>query len=190
MESISPVALSQLKAQGPIEILDVRTPAEFASVHAAGARNEPLHDLDPKGVMSARQGAARTPLYVICKGGSRSTQACQKFLDAGFGNVVNVEGGTEAWEAAGLPVQKSGRKAIAIDRQMRILAGCVIVTGIVLSFAVHPAFQLLSAFIGGGLVFAGVTDCCPMMNVIAKMPWNQAPKGSKVDAGNCQSCSV
>jgi hypothetical protein len=66
-----------------------------------------------------------------------------------------------------------GKKAIAIDRQMRIVAGSVVVVGVVLAQFVHPYFIGLSAFVGAGLVFAGVTDSCPMMNMLAKMPWNQ-----------------
>jgi rhodanese-related sulfurtransferase len=184
MQSISPRQLCDLSGAGKVELIDVRTPAEFASVHAECARNVPLHNLDPQSIMAARNGSAHLPLYVICKGGGRSKQACQKFLDAGFSNVVNVEGGTDAWVQAGLPVKKSGRKAMAIDRQMRILAGTLILLGIILSVLVHPGFQGLSAFIGGGLIFAGVTDCCPMMNVIAKMPWNQAP------AADCNACKA
>ena len=184
MQSISPQELVELAKRGPVDLIDVRTPAEFASVRADLARNIPLHELEPKTVMAARNGSEQLPLYVICKGGGRSSQACQKFEAAGYANVVNVDGGTEAWEKAGLPVFRSGRKVIAIDRQMRMLAGTLVVLGAVLGALIHPVFHLLSAFIGAGLIFAGATDCCPMMNVIAKMPWNQA------DTQACQPCKA
>lgn len=173
MQSISVKELCDLSQSGPVDLIDVRTPAEFGDTHATCARNVPLDSLDPKSVMAARNGQADQPLYVICKSGGRSSQACKKFRDAGFENVVDVEGGTLAWVAAGLPVVR-GRKAIAVDRQMRIVAGSLILIGAALGYFVNEAWYGLSAFIGAGLVFAGVTDICPMMNVIARMPWNQA----------------
>jgi len=83
-----------------------------------------------------------------------------------------VEGGTNAWIAAGLPVIR-GRKTISIERQVRIGAGSLVVIGTGLGRFVHPAFYILAAFVGAGLVFAGVTDICGMANVLAKAPWNR-----------------
>ena len=99
--------------------------------------------------------------------------ACEKFVAAGYENVVNVEGGTQAWEAAGFPV-KRGKKTVSLERQVRILAGALVLLGALLAWFVHPAFVLLSGFIGTGLVFAGVTDTCGMAMALAKMPWNRA----------------
>ena len=156
MQSISPKQLCELNNQSPVDLIDVRTPAEFGDTRANCARNVPLDVLDPKAVMAARNGVANQPLYVICKSGGRSSQACKKFLDAGFANVVNVEGGTSAWVAAGLPVIR-GKKAISIDRQMRMLAGTLALAGVALTY-IDPRFIGLTVFIGAGLIFAGVTD--------------------------------
>jgi hypothetical protein len=98
--------------------------------------------------------------------------ACEKFHQMGFTNVVNVEGGTLACEQAGLPIVR-GRKAISLERQVRIAAGSLVVTGAVLGYLVHPAFIGLAAFIGAGLVFAGITDTCGMGMLLARMPWNR-----------------
>ena len=91
--------------------------------------------------------------------------------------MVNVEGGTLACEQAGLPVER-GRKTMSLERQVRITAGSLVVIGTVLGRFVHPGFYGLSAFVGAGLVFAGVTDTCGMGMLLARMPWNQARPGA------------
>ncbi|EAQ82050.1 hypothetical protein DSM3645_00010 [Blastopirellula marina DSM 3645] len=173
VKTISPQQLAEREKSGqPIELIDVRTPAEFREVHASSARNTPLESLDAANVVKTRQQSADQPLYVICRSGKRADQACQKFVAAGFTNVVNVEGGTVAWEAANLPVVR-GKKAMALERQVRIAAGSLVLLGAVLGLAVHPYFIGISAFVGAGLIFAGVTDTCGMAMILARMPWNQ-----------------
>jgi rhodanese-related sulfurtransferase len=163
-----------------IDLIDVRTPVEFREVHLENARNIPLDRLDPAAVMQTRNGSADEPLYVICGSGGRGRQACERFLQAGFANVVNVEGGTKACVDAELPVVR-GRKAFALDRQVRIAAGLLVLLGASLGWWVHPAFIGLSAFVGAGLVCAGVTDSCGMGMILARMPWNQCSS----DTGSC-----
>lgn len=180
MQTIRVNELADKQHQGEIELIDVRMPTEFREVHAECARNVPLESLDPHAIMKARNGSADHPLYVICRGGNRSTQACQKFIDAGFTNVVNVDGGTLAWEKAGLPVVR-GKKALPLMQQVQITAGFLILLGVGLSF-LHPYFMGLTAFVGAGLMFAGATGLCPMASAIAKMPWNQCS-----DGGGCCS---
>ena len=171
--TITPSELEELRRQGrPVDLIDVRTPAEYREVHAEPARSVPLDALDPRAIIEARNGAGDEPLYLICRSGSRGRQACETFRAAGFTNVVNVEGGTLAWEQAGLPVVR-GRRAISLERQVRIAAGALVVLGTALGAFVHPAFLGLPAFVGAGLVFAGVTDTCGMGMVLARMPWNR-----------------
>ena len=169
--TISPRQLADLCKSGKIELIDVRTPIEYREVHVEIARNVPLDQLDAAVLMHGRIGTANEPLYLICRSGSRGQQACEKFLAAGFTNVVNVEGGTLACVEAGLPVVR-GKKAISLERQVRIAAGSLVLLGAALSF-VHLAFIGLSAFVGAGLVFAGITDTCGMGMMLARMPWNQ-----------------
>ena len=172
--TITPKELEELRRRGrAVELIDVRTPVEYREVHAEPARSVPLDRLDPKTVMEARNGMREEPLYTICRSGSRGRQACEAFHAAGFTNVINVEGGTLAWEQAGLPVVR-GKKAVSLERQVRIAAGSLVVLGTALGAFVHPAFLGLSAFVGAGLVFAGVTDTCGMGMVLARMPWNRA----------------
>jgi rhodanese-related sulfurtransferase len=175
---IKPQELAGLCQDGKkVDLIDVRTPVEFQEVHLAVARNIPLDRLDPASLMQARSGSTNEPLYVICRSGGRGQLACEKLIQGGFSNVVNVEGGTMACVEAGLPVVR-GKKAMSLERQVRIAAGLLVVLGAGLSF-VHPAFIGLSAFVGAGLVFAGITDTCGMGMILARMPWNQCGKASQ-----------
>lgn len=180
VSSARPQDVHSLRTQGQhVRLIDVRTPAEFEEVHAVDAIPAPLDRLDPAR-LSIELGIGKDdPVYMICKMGGRSRKACDQFSNAGFSNVINVDGGTDAWVAANLPVVRGEHKAFAINRQVQILAGSLVLLGVLLSL-VSPWFLSLSAFIGAGLVFSGVTDTCGMGTVLAKMPWNQAPK-SKVD---------
>lgn len=171
MQTIDVKHLAERQREGEIDLIDVRTPAEFASVHADGARNIPLETLDPSAISESRNGRSGEPLYVICRSGNRSGQAVKRFSAAGIENVVNVNGGTVAWDRAGLPVVR-GKQVLPLDRQMRILAGSLIVLGVLLSL-VYPASIWLAGFMGAGLVFAGITDICPLSSTLARMPWNQ-----------------
>jgi hypothetical protein len=109
--------------------------------------------------------------------------------------VVNVEGGTQAWDQAGLPVIR-GEKTISLERQVRIAAGLLVVSGTALGAFVHPYFLGLAAFVGAGLVFAGITDTCGMGMILARMPWNQvastpaetAPKDQCATSSNKSCC--
>ena len=171
--TVSPQGLSELcKAGAKLALIDVRTPIEYREVHLVFARNIPLDQLDPTAVMQARNGSQDEPLYVVCRTGSRGEKACEKFHRAGFTNIVNIDGGTLACEQAGLPVVR-GKKAISLERQVRIAAGSLVLIGAVLSWLVHPAFIGLSAFVGAGLIFAGITNTCGMGMMLARMPWNR-----------------
>lgn len=178
--TIQPQELAERYQKGePVELIDVRTPAEFEEIHVTFAKNVPLDRLDPQALAGGRNGR---PLYVICRSGSRSKQACEKLAAAGL-NVVSVEGGTLAWEAAGLPVVR-GRKTISLERQVRIVAGALVLAGSVLALVVHPWWALLPAFVGAGLIFAGVTDRCGMAMLLARMPWNQRGGSSACQGGS------
>ncbi len=174
--TIAPERLYERVRDGrPVDVIDVRTPAEYREVHAEVARLVPLDALDPAKVLAERTGESEEPLYVICQSGNRGRKACEAFLAAGYRNVVNVDGGTKAWEAAGLPVVR-GKKSISLERQVRIAAGSLVLLGTALGAFVHPGFLGVAAFVGAGLVFAGVTDTCGMGMLLAKMPWNRAGK--------------
>jgi rhodanese-related sulfurtransferase len=182
--TVTPQGLAEACKSGKnIDLIDVRTAPEYGEVHVPQARNIPLDQLDPRAVMQARNGSQAEPLYVICKSGTRSLKAGEKFVQAGFDNVIVVDGGTQAWADCGLPVIR-GKKAVSLERQVRIAAGSLVLLGAGLGWLVDPAFIGISAFIGAGLVFAGITDTCGMGMLISKMPWNRAA------AGPAQSCNT
>ena len=157
------------KQDSGIPLIDVRTPAEYGSMHANGAVNHPMESLDLEKIPFSKEHE----IHVICQSGGRSMKVSQKLETAGFTNIVNVEGGTSAWHAAGLPVLE-GKKVMSLERQVRIAAGLLVLIGAAVGQFVHQGGFGLSAFIGAGLVFAGVTDTCGMGMMIAKMPWNRA----------------
>lgn len=172
--TITAAEFKQRYAQDPsLELLDVRMPSEFGEAHLTFAQNVPLDRLNPHDLLSNRNERAGKPLYVVCRSGKRSEMACQKLVAAGHREIVNVAGGTQACIEAGLPVIR-GQKAMSLERQVRIAAGLLVLTGVALGYLVHPGLFALSGAIGAGLVFAGVTDSCMMGNLLAKMPWNQA----------------
>lgn len=91
-------ALESKKAQ----FVDVRTSAEYTGGHAAGAVNLPLDSL------AGNLGGLdrERPVYVICESGRRSQKGAEILMQNGFREIYNVEGGTSAWTAAGLPTEK------------------------------------------------------------------------------------
>jgi rhodanese-related sulfurtransferase len=183
LQTITPLELDSLRRAGKkIELIDVRTPAEFQEFHVDYARNIPLDRLDPQAIQAERNGQASQPLYIICRSGSRGKQACERLMAADC-NAINVEGGTVACEAAGLPVVR-GKKVISLERQVRIAAGLLVLIGTALGAFVHPYVLGLAAFVGAGLVFAGVTDTCGMGMMLARMPWNQVATTS---TGKCSN---
>jgi len=169
--TITPSKLNELLRTGnPVQVIDVRTPVEFREVHLDCARNVPLGELDAASLKQTRQPGS--PLYVVCRSGSRGRQACEQLLHAGHTDVVNVEGGTLACVDAGLPVVR-GKRGVSLERQVRIAAGSLVLLGVALGWFVHPWAFGLSAFVGAGLVFAGITDTCGMGLLLARMPWNK-----------------
>jgi len=176
--SISSQRLNELHESGKqIDLIDVRTPAEFREVHIPFAKNVPLDRLDAKQISASRHGRQDQPFYTTCQSGLRGQKACEKLAAAGI-DAVNIEGGTLAWAAAGLPVVR-GKKAIALERQVRIAAGSLVLVGCIIGYFVHPLGYGLAVFVGAGLVFAGVTDTCGMGMLLARMPWNQCGAASE-----------
>jgi rhodanese-related sulfurtransferase len=172
-KTISPVDLAKLIGSGNTAVIDVRTPVEFAEVHVEQAVNIPLDQLAPDSLIATGQAHRNQPVYILCRSGQRATKAADKLAAANFTAPIVVSGGTLAWIAAGLPVKRGSARVISLERQVRIAAGSIVFTGVILSKFVHPGFIWLSGFVGAGLVFAGITDFCGMGMLIAKLPWNR-----------------
>jgi glyoxylase-like metal-dependent hydrolase (beta-lactamase superfamily II)/rhodanese-related sulfurtransferase len=171
VQSTSATQLYEALAAGKVNILDIRTPGEFETLKVAGSINIPLDRLNPVDVIS--RFGANAPLYCICQTGTRSQLAASKLRSAGMQRVIHVDGGTNAWVSGGFPVESGTRNVIALDRQMRITAGALIVVGIAIGALWHPAGYWFAGLIGAGLMYAGISNSCGMTMVLAKMPWNQ-----------------
>jgi rhodanese-related sulfurtransferase len=173
MKTISPTELQKLlTAQPHLPVIDVRTPMEFAEVHVPQARNIPLDLVNPGELAGPGQMRKDQPVYLLCRSGQRATRAAEKLMQEGFAQPVVVEGGTLAWIEANLSVARGQTRGISLERQVRIAAGSLVLTGVLLGWLVHSGFFGLSAFVGVGLVFAGITDFCGMGLLLARMPWN------------------
>jgi rhodanese-related sulfurtransferase len=178
--TIQPLELQRRLAEGgPAQLLDVRTPGEFAAAHVPGAKLIPLDDLDPAAFQRQRGGDER-PVYVLCQSGQRAAKAIEKLEGAGVHGCVLVEGGTQGWMDAGLPVNRGQSRVLPLMRQVQMSVGLISAAGAVLALTVNPLFAIIPLFTGCGLVFAGLTGKCGMALLLAKMPWNRAP--------SCGSC--
>jgi len=174
--SVTPRELHDLIAgSAAAELLDVRTPGEFAAAHVPGAKLIPLDDLDAAAFCRARSADGK-PVYVLCQSGGRARKAIEKLQRAGFSGCVLVEGGTQAWIDAGLPVNRGESKVLPLMRQVQITVGFISATGAALALTVNPWFALLPLVTGCGLLFAGLTGFCGLALLLAKMPWNRAKK--------------
>lgn len=167
--TISPRDLHGLREGGADPfVLDVRTPLEFESERLEGSRLIPL-DVLPERVDEIPEG---TDVVVVCRTGVRATIAAEALARSGRRAQV-LEGGVQAWRRAKLPLRE-GRKRIPVDRQVQMIAGSMVLTGVLLGAFVNPWFLLLAGFFGAGLTFAGASGYCGLAMVLFKMPWNRS----------------
>lgn len=173
MNRSSEISVGQLHdkmaSKEPLNLIDVREFPEFAAGRLPGARLIPLREIDRRGA----EIDPTLPTYVFCRTGRRSAEAREKLLSLGFGEVRNVAGGIVAWQKAGYLLEKEARAPWSLERQVRVAAGSLVLLGALLAVLVEGRFVWLSAFVGAGLVFAGVTDFCGMSLLLARLPWNR-----------------
>ncbi|MEJ2620140.1 MAG: rhodanese-like domain-containing protein [Candidatus Thiodiazotropha sp.] len=157
---LSPSDLYALQRQGKrVELLDVRTAVEFRQGHIPGAQLmtlDTLNDKTLKNQLGDPELRNRASLYITCQSGFRAQQAAERLKEAGYQNVVLVDGGTEAWQKAGLPIMRCG-EVISLERQVQITIGSLLLLKVLFGFTLHEVFFLAGAFIGAGLIMAGVT---------------------------------
>ena len=151
-------------------VIDVRTSAEFDLGHLENSENHPLDTLCV-GEIRAKQRAGEL-IYLVSRSGKRARMAYDRLVAWGVEEICVVDGGWEAWLEAGFNTT-AGKSTISLERQIRIAAGGLVVTGVVLSMFVSSGWIGLSAFIGLGLVFAGITDTCGLGMLLSTMPWNK-----------------
>lgn len=168
IKEIDAKALKSWLDDGRCLLVDVREPGEHAREHIAGARLVPLGTLDP----AALGPDAGRRIVLHCASGARSAQGARKLAADGI-DVSHLPGGIAQWKQAGLPVVENRSAPIPIMRQVQIVAGSLVVAGAALGTFIHPGFYALSAFVGAGLVFAGVTGFCGMAALLGRLPYNR-----------------
>ncbi|MEU4353056.1 rhodanese-like domain-containing protein [Streptomyces virginiae] len=163
-----------------LTVVDVRTPGEFASGHLPAAVNVPLDRL-VRSLPELRRAAERRPLLIVCASEARSADAVATLAPHGI-PATGLTGGTQAWAAGGHALEYPGgarsRAVWAMERQVRGAAGALVLAGLLLGLLLHPAFSLLSAAIGGGLVFSALTGTCGMAVLLGRLPFNR--RGAEV----------
>jgi rhodanese-related sulfurtransferase len=160
-----------LGVRADVRLLDVRTPGEYESRHIPGAYNVPLDTLHEHA--AEIRATVDVPVVLICQSGNRAQRAEAALKDCTMTNLHVLEGGMNSWIGAGQAVNR-GADRLSLERQVRIAAGSLAAAGALLALLVNPWWALLPAFVGSGLVFAGVTDTCGLAMVLSKLPYNRA----------------
>lgn len=164
---LSPYELEQQRRSGHVSIIDVREPMEYVVGHIPGSRNIPLALLTEAPLPDG-------PLVLICQSGTRSERGVATLARRGLAvGIASLEGGLMAWQDAQLPIEKRKGAPLALMRQVQIVAGGLVLIGVVLSQIAGPGWIWLSGFVGAGLIFAGISGFCGMARLLALMPWNR-----------------
>lgn len=170
MPTISPQEAYERLQKGEIRLIDVRETDEYAGVSIPGSRLVPLSVIDRHPLKDA--DAPDKPLVFFCHSGKRTAANADRLHRlAGDVPAYRLEGGIEAWEKSGLPVER-GSSVLPLFRQIQIAAGSLILLGVIGSLFWHP-WLWLAAFGGAGLVFAGITGFCGLGVLLSHMPWNR-----------------
>jgi glyoxylase-like metal-dependent hydrolase (beta-lactamase superfamily II)/rhodanese-related sulfurtransferase len=182
IEMVSPSEAAKiLKQDRQSKILDVRSAMEVSQTHIENSINIPIDMISAKiGELSQ----SKQNYLVLCHSGTRAAMAADMLMQSGIHNVKVIEGGIARWEKEKLPVIK-GQGGISLERQVRVIAGGLVLTGVILAWLLHWGFIFISVFVGSGLVYAGLTDNCLMGMLLMKLPYNKNLYKSKLGGGTC-----
>jgi rhodanese-related sulfurtransferase len=163
-------------------LVDVREYPEYSAAAIPGSVLVPLSTIENK----AEKWRKGDQVVLVCRSGRRALDAAQRLEKVGFTDVAVLEGGVKAWQQAGLPVQAAKRKPWSLERQVRAMAGSMVVLSTVLGLTVSPWFFAWALFVGAGLTFAGVSDICLMATLLGKLPWNRPDDGNQSGTMVCR----
>jgi rhodanese-related sulfurtransferase len=181
--SVSPSDLKN-EVSGFGKLIDVRSAAEFAVGHIPGAINVPLEQVEARAA-----DIGEGPVLMICEAGTRAAIAAG-WLE-GRQLVSVLQGGTAAWRKAGLPLVVCASSRWALERQVRLAAGVIVLAATLLAVVANPKWVYLAMFVGAGLTFAGATNICGMAAVLARMPWNRGSRtGRAAVTGVSEGCPL
>lgn len=177
--TIDVVTIRALMAtESDVLLVDVRTPGEYETAHIAGSINLPLDQVDAH--LQHIVAAAGGTMVIVCQSGNRAGQCQSKLAAAGVTGPRVLTGGLNAWLTAGGPVVR-GRQRWALERQVRLVAGGIVLASILASIWL-PAARYVAGFIGAGLAFAALTDTCAMGMMLSKLPYNRPRSASTIAA--------
>lgn len=171
--ALTPKEVAERLKHGRAVLVDIREPDEFARRRVKGALSRPLSTFEQVRVAIEPD----RDVVFACRSGQRTAAHWGRLQAAADGGVFALDGGLDAWAAAGLPVEEDRKAPLELMRQVQIAAGLLVLLGLGLGFAVSPAFFGVSAFVGAGLTFAGATGFCGMARLLAAMPWNRRAAG-------------
>lgn len=174
LSSITPQEAAGRLRDGSLTLIDIREADEYAREHIPGAISMPLSALEKGHINVAAASGAQGDIVFHCKSGMRTSANCARLSAHVSGPAFMLEGGLDAWKRAGLAVKQKAGAPIELMRQVQIVIGVFILSGIALTLAVHPYFIAIPTLMGAGLVFAGVSGWCGMAKLIALAPWNRA----------------
>jgi rhodanese-related sulfurtransferase len=169
--------LRALLESSTARIVDVRTPAEFETSHIAGSYNVPLDVVDRHGPEVARRLDDDAEVVLVCRTGQRATKAQAVLRNSGLTGGRVLENGITDWEGRGFAVDR-GAQRWELERQVRLVAGSVVLTSVLGSVAI-PRLKWLAAAIGAGLTYAAISDTCAMATALSTLPYN---RGAASDA--------
>lgn len=171
---ISPAKAKELIDRGAV-LVDIRELDEHSRTRISVARHAPLSRLERLEI-----GTEASAVIFHCRSGNRTAGNAERLAQCTDHDAFILDGGIDAWKKAGLPVVENKGQPIEIMRQVQITAGSLVFTGTALGALVHPGFYALAAFVGAGLVFAGVSGSCMMARVLGHAPWNRRAARSAI----------
>jgi rhodanese-related sulfurtransferase len=165
----------ELSKQHNPTIIDIRTHAEIDSESINNCIALPLQELSGAGLSKALDSSEteKQSVYLLCQSGRRADMAVSKLSDFKGPELVIIEGGLNALKEAGITIIKGSKNVISLERQVRIAAGALVLTSVITGLLIHPGLYGIAAFVGAGLMYAGISDNCGMALVLAQMPWNK-----------------
>jgi len=169
IKTLKPDHVAERLRSGAAVLIDIREADEFARRHVKGALSRPLSTFETAHLKIE----AGKDVVFTCRSGMRTAANSARLAAVVDGPAFVLDGGVDGWAAAGLPVEEDRKAPMEIMRQVQLIAGLLVVSGVALGFAVHPGFFGLSALMGAGLAVAGATGFCGMARVLAVMPWNR-----------------
>ena len=166
LTAVEPEEAERLIASGA-KLIDIRDADEHARERIGGAASHPLAQIE--------QFTPCTGSVIFhCRTGMRTQNNAARLAAAAGGSPCYVlAGGIDAWRSSGRTTLVDKRQPVEIMRQVQMVAGGLVLLGVVLGLLVTPILFGLSAFVGAGLMMAGATGWCGMAKLLQQLPWNR-----------------